>query len=399
MRQIIFVAIFGTTVLIGLAIKESQQPPPVAKNPAPPITAQPPAGPPPQPPALSKDEALQLITAENLKTALHFLASQDLEGRMSGKRGNKRAFAYIEDMYKSFGLKTERDRFAIQRVNPGPHNEQGDDFTENVYAYIEGSDPVLKDEIVVIGAHGDHIGWGSRYSRSRSVAVHPGADDNASGTVCIMAVAEAFAKLGPIPRTIVFQSYSGEEMGLIGSRHYVSNPTFPKNGPAINKHIAMCNLDMVGRLGRGAYAVGWHDGMSSIDLRRYISELSSKYTFARNITGHSSGGSDHAPFYNARVPIAFLHTGTHGDYHTPTDTADKINYTGMEGIAKYCFELAYKIVHADTRPAFNHASFKKMDYIHDHGHKGDPKWIHHYHRHHVREGHNHSHEHEHSHEK
>jgi len=395
---IIFVIALSATIFIGLHFKQRSKPSvsqaPIVR----PLPPKPPLTPNlPEPSVLTKDEALQLISAENLKTALEYLASEELEGRMSGKRGNKLAADYIEKMYKQFGLKTERDRFNISRRNDGPNNEQGDTFTENIYAYIEGSDPNLKDEIVVVGAHMDHIGYGPSYSRSNRIAIHPGADDNASGTVCLMTIAEAFSRLGPLPRTVIFQSYSAEEMGLIGSRHYVSNPTFPKNGPSIKKHIAMINMDMVGRLGKGAYAVAWHDGSSSIDLRRYINELNGTYRFANNITSQGSGGSDHAPFYNARVPVAFLHTGLHGDYHTPNDTADKINYEGMEQVAKYCFELVYKVVHANTRPTFDHVNFKAMDYIHDHGHKNDPDWIHHYHRPLLREEHSHPHVPDHSH--
>ncbi len=109
----------------------------------------------------------------------------------------------------------------------------------------------------------------------------------------------------------------------------------------------------------------------------HVDELNKKYTFAKTITSRGGGGSDHASFYNKRVPIAFLHTGGHPHYHKPTDTADKINYDGLEKVSRYAFELAWLVCQSEARPAFNHVAFKKMDYVHDHG--GVP-FMHHYHR-------------------
>lgn len=317
---------------------------------------------------LSVADALQTIKSDNLKESLEYLASDELEGRMSGKKGHFTSVKWIEDECKKIGLKTERQKFSIRRMNPGPKNEQGEDWTENLFAYIEGNDPVLKDEIVVIGAHLDHIGYGPSMARDNVIGVHNGADDNASGSVVVLEAAKFFAKVGPQPRTIVFQWYSAEEMGLHGSNFYVNNPTFPKNGPNIKKHVAMINLDMVGRLGSGFYSVGWHDGNSSIDLRKIINDLNPKYPFNKSITSHGSGGSDHANFHNKKVGIIFLHTGLHADYHTVKDDADKINYDGLEKIAQYASEAAYIISNLSAAPKFNHKDFKPMQTTHDHGH-------------------------------
>ena len=327
------------------------------------------------------DEALGSINEAELKKDLEYLASQELEGRMSGKKGNVVAADYIKKKYEAMGLKTMYDKFSIQRVNPGPNNERGDDFTQNIYAWIEGSDPVLKDEVVVIGAHMDHIGYGPSMSRAPGRrAVHPGADDNASGTVALMQIAKAFSQLqGKVKRTVVFQSYSAEEMGLIGSRFYCNNPKFPLSNPSIRKHIFMLNMDMVGYLGKGQYFAGFEAGESSVDIARIINDLNGKYSFAKKITSRGSGGSDHACFYNKQVPIAFLHTGLHAYYHTPDDTADKINYNGIEQIARYAFELAWNVTQATDAPRFNVADFKEMEYTHDHGHPEAP--FHSYHQH------------------
>ena len=331
------------------------------------------------------EEALSSITSQELKDHLYHLASDELEGRMSGKKGNVTAAAYIKEFHEDNDLYTEYQRFQIRRLNPGPKNERGDNFTQNIFAWIPGNDPVLKNEIVVIGAHIDHIGYGPSMSRTRRRReIHNGADDNASGTVALMEIAQAFSMLkGKVKRTVVFQSYSAEEMGLIGSRHYCNNPTFPRDNPSIRSHIFMLNLDMVGYLGRGQYFTGFNAGDSSPDIGRIINRLNGKYSFARQITSRGSGGSDHASFYNKRVPIAFLHTGLHRYYHTPDDTADRINYSGIEKVARYAFELAWRICQADSSPRFNVAEFKEMPYIHDHGHPEVP-FPHDYHRHGIR---------------
>lgn len=323
-------------------------------------------------------DALNSITAEELKKHVYYLASDELEGRMSGKKGNVKAFDYIKKTYEKYGLKTMYDKFKIRRVNPGPHNEIGDDFTQNVYAWIEGNDPVLKNEIVVIGAHGDHIGYGPRYSRTPNRReVHNGADDNASGTAALLVLAKAFSMLkGKNKRTVVFMSFSAEEMGLIGSAHYVRNPKFPIGNPNLKNHVFMLNMDMIGYLDKGKYYGWFASGQSSVDIDRHIRELNQKYQFAIRITSRRSGGSDHAVFYNRGIPVAFLHTGLHRYYHTPDDDAHRINYEGMEKVAKYAFELAWRICQSDKRPKFNQKDFKPMHCTHDHGHRDVPFHVH-----------------------
>jgi hypothetical protein len=342
-----------------------------------------------EPKEYTVEEAIQAINRAELEHDLRYLASDELEGRMSGKRGNVLAADFIKRKYESFGLETMYHKFNINRVNPGPKNEIGDNFTQNIYAWIPGNDPKLKDEIVVVGAHMDHIGYGPSMSRTpRRREVHNGADDNASGTVALLQIAKAFSMLkGQNKRTVVFQSYSAEEMGLIGSRFYCNNPIFPQGNPSIRSHVAMINLDMVGYLGRGRYFAGFEAGDSSIDIGKIINNLNGKYSFAKKITSRGSGGSDHASFYNKRVPVAFLHTGLHDYYHTPDDIADRINFDGIEQISRYAFELAWAICQSDNRPVFNEADFKAMEYTHDHGHKEVP-FIHSYHEHHS---HDHSH--------
>ena len=315
------------------------------------------------------DDAVNSIKKDKLKKDLYYLASTELEGRMSGKKGNVTAADFIKKEFDRMGLDSMYHKFPIERKNPGPKNEIGDGFTQNVYGWIEGNDPLLKDEIVVIGAHMDHIGYGPSMSRDRrKMAVHPGADDNASGTVALLEIAEAFSLLkNKVRRTVVFQAYSAEEMGLLGSRYYCNNPTFPIDDPDINKHVFMLNMDMVGHLGRGVYFAGFDASPSSIDVGKKIKELDGKYDFASRITSRGTGGSDHACFYNRKIPVAFLHTGLHPYYHKPVDTPDKINYEGLESISRYAFELSWKIAQTNQPPRFNTVTFKELPYLHDHG--------------------------------
>jgi hypothetical protein len=318
---------------------------------------------PQQPPAIKQptfEDALSSINEKDCFVDLSYFASDYLEGRMSGKKGNVAAAEYILRSLEECGLRTTTQQFKISRANPGPKGESGDDFTRNVYGWIDGCD--LKDEIVVVGAHFDHIGYGPKYSRSNSVAVHNGADDNASGTTAVLAIARAMSGLKP-SRTVVFQFYSAEEMGLVGSRFYCNNPIFPVDNPDIRKHVAMINLDMVGHLRTDEFKVSIPEG---IDMWPIIGELAGRYRFASKVTGRGTGGSDHASFYNKKIPVAFIHTGTHKYYHTPQDDVSTLNIPGVVQISKYAFELAWRLAN-EKKPSFDEASFKEMPYTHDHG--------------------------------
>lgn len=294
-----------------------------------------------EPPSL--DDAVSLIVAKDIRADVEYLASPELEGRMSGKRGNVKAAQFIEQRLADLGLPTMRDRFSISRINEGPNRELGDGFSENVYAWIEGI-----DEVIVIGAHFDHIGWGPRLSRVNQVAIHPGADDNASGTAGVLAIAQAFALLqDQVHRTIVFQLYSGEELGLLGSRHYCVNPKFPLDNPSMDKHILMINLDMIGNF-RGSTRESIVENRTTLDY--FISELNTQYPGVYSIMRRGAGaggGSDHVSFHNRGVPVIFFFTGLTPEYHTPQDTPDRLNYDGCEIITRYAFALAWLVSQAD----------------------------------------------------
>lgn len=294
----------------------------VAEKPEKPETITVEPEPEPEDESFTIEHAIESITKEELKEHVFFLADDALEGRQSGEPGCDKARDYIKQQFENFGLPTELDEFRVSR---------GDGSAENVYAWIEGSEK--PNEIIIIGAHYDHIGKGR-------MGVYNGADDNASGTSAVLEMAEALAMIkDECKRTIVFQCYAGEELGMVGSNHYCESPTFPKSGPSLQSHIFMENLDMIGYLGsRTSTDVGPVDPL--------IQELNSKYPFAKRVTrsGRSGGASDHVPFSRRGVPSVFIHTGTGpSPYHKVTDDADKLNYDGMESISKYGLELVWQI--------------------------------------------------------
>lgn len=349
MKKAIVLAILTAAILVTLTVKAPDR---TQSKPTNPQTT----------PSLTIENSVLSITAEECKSDLAYLASDELEGRMSGKKGNVLAAKFIKDRLDRAGLRTLTQRFKIKSINPGPKQEVGDEFTENVYAVIEGSE--IPDEIVVMGAHFDHIGYGPKYSRGGGLEVHNGADDNASGTVAVLEAATALAGLKP-KRTILFQFYSAEEMGLLGSRHYCENPMFPESNPDISKHIAMINLDMVGHLRTSEYKVSVPE--SAPDIGKIIDELTTRYGFARNVTGRGTGGSDHASFYNKRIPVAFIHTGLHRHYHTPSDDLETLNIDGIAQIARYAAELVWMLADEANVPEFDESKFEEMPYLHDHG--------------------------------
>ncbi len=201
----------------------------------------------------------------------------------------------------------------------------------NVVAYIPGQGEG-KDEYIVVGAHYDHLGRGEAGSMSMNSRnqIHNGADDNASGTVAMLQMARHFAKSKPA-RSIIFIAFTGEERGLLGSAHFVNNPPVP-----LDRIVAMLNLDMVGRLKGDALEVGGTGTASEFDAMVKAVDVKTPLKLkpaASRVGGRGGlGPSDHASFAAKKIPVIFLWTGNHIDYHRPTDDADKINFVGMAQI-------------------------------------------------------------------
>jgi aminopeptidase YwaD len=222
--------------------------------------------------------------------------------------------------------------------------------TRNVVMMIPGSDKALKNEYVIIGAHFDHLGMGGPGSGSRvpdTIGVHHGADDNASGVGMELELAQ---KLTASPkshkRSILVVAFSGEEEGLLGSKRFIDNSEID-----LNKVNAMVNLDMVGRLNENSRVqVG---GVGTSDLFRKIIFASCDTTILKlSFSEEGYGPSDHAAFYGKNIPVLFVSSGAHLDYHTPADTWEKINYQGMLKISDVAYRVITELANMDTKLAF-----------------------------------------------
>lgn len=220
--------------------------------------------------------------------------------------------------------------------------------TANVVGLLEGGDPTLKNEVVVIGAHMDHLGMGGpgSLSASKKPEIHHGADDNASGTAGVMALAEYFSSLSTRPkRSLLFMAFSGEELGLLGSAHYVKDPILP-----LDRTVAMLNMDMIGRMvdnklivsGSGT-SPAWNPLIDAVNS-------AANFNLAKSESGF--GASDQQSFYTAKIPVLFFFTGLHSDYHKPSDTADKINAVDEARVVQMVADCAARIADMPDRPAY-----------------------------------------------
>lgn len=223
--------------------------------------------------------------------------------------------------------------------------------TANVVMVIEGAK--LKDEYVIVGAHFDHLGMGGPGSSSRiqdTVAIHSGADDNASGVALMIELAEKLASdKGKHARSILFVAFTGEEMGLLGSKYFVENMGI--NPSAVN---LMVNLDMVGRMkeGNGVQVGGVG---TAAGLRDTVISFNDTTLLSLSFTDEGYGPSDHSSFYGKNIPVLFITTGAHLDYHTPFDTFDKLNYAGMVRIGNLIYEIVTAAANDTARLAFREA--------------------------------------------
>jgi hypothetical protein len=219
---------------------------------------------------------------------------------------------------------------------------------KNVMGLLRGSDPKLRDEIIVIGAHYDHLGLGERDSMAPSQMgqIHHGADDNASGTAGMMELARIFsAERDHLRRSILFMAYSGEEMGLLGSAHYVQEPWLP-----LDRTIAMLNLDMIGRISHNRLFVGGVG--TSPNFRQIVQEENRQSGFDVDFSDSGYDASDHMSFARREIPVMFFFSGLHADYHKPSDTWDRVEPGETGKLLELVARVARRIDQAGQRPAY-----------------------------------------------
>ena len=319
-----------------------------------------------QTPTLSEDTSklkyANSITTKDLKEYLYVLASDSMQGRETGTIGQRSAANYIANFFKEIGIppykyNTYFQKFKVRNVRRyGKWKKQSNKKYikgENIIGYIEGTD--LKDELLVITAHYDHLGT------KEDSLIYNGADDNGSGTSSIMEIAQAFMlakKEGKGPRrSVLIMPVSGEEKGLLGSKYYADNPIYP-----LENTIANLNVDMIGRIDDYhdnpdyVYLIG-SDRLStelhqiSEDVNKQYINLELDYKFnEEDDPNRYYYRSDHYNFAKNNIPVIFYFNGVHADYHKTSDTVDKIHFEKIQKISRYIFLTAWELANRNERP-------------------------------------------------
>ncbi|RNC83798.1 MAG: M28 family peptidase [Balneola sp.] len=269
------------------------------------------------------------ITPEDIESHITFLASDELEGREAGTASEATAANYIADHFRDFGLEPAGDdrtffqEFTINTAllrNPHSTDTTGEKrLSKNVAGLLRGNGQ--SDEVIIIGAHYDHLGYGEFGSLYRGDVqrIHNGADDNASGTTGLLELAQYFSEHRP-QKDILFLAFSGEEMGLLGSAHYVEEPTID-----LENAIAMINMDMIGRMTDKKLIVF---GVGTAEKWEAILDSANTGDLALNKVTDGTGASDHTSFYYKNIPVLHYFTDTHSDYHKPSDDTEYVNFNG-----------------------------------------------------------------------
>lgn len=295
------------------------------------------------------------ITSNELKTHLYKFASNEFEGRKVGEKGQKKASKFLESYYIKQGIKSPFEGESYYQFIPSDFfsNKEKIKSSENVLAYIRGNEK--PEEIVVVSAHLDHLGI------TEDGKIYYGADDDGSGTVALMEMAQAFNKAkkegyGP-KRSILFLHFTAEEIGKKGSDYYVKHPVFPLENTVVD-----LNIDMIGRIDKihednkdYVYLIG-SDRLSK-ELHYLSEKVNNSYynidiDYRYNVIGerhHYYSRSDHYNFAAKKVPVIFYFNGEHDDYHKPSDTPDKIDYELLQKRSRLVFATAWQIANQERR--------------------------------------------------
>jgi hypothetical protein len=286
--------------------------------------------------------ALDSITDRDLNRHIATLADDTFEGREAGSRGGRAAGVY---------LGKELQRLALQGAGDDlGYYQSFDSRSRNVLAYVQGSDPGMAREYIIVSAHYDHVGYGTEQNSYGPIGrIHNGADDNASGTAGLLETIEAVTLLEPAPRrSILFAFWDGEEKGLLGSQHWIDHPTVP-----LERVRCMINMDMIGRL-RGD-RVELYGTRTARGARQLFSRANAEGLLL-DFTWEMKANSDHHTFYSRGIPAFMLHTGLHDDYHRPSDDAEKVNIEGTRRVARLLFHAVRALADAAELPPFRAAS-------------------------------------------
>jgi len=295
-----------------------------------------------------------VANARALETDIRFLASDQLEGRGTGTAGNDSAAAYIARRFASLHLRplgTGFEQHFVAHPLTAHRAEPVALSTENVVAMLPGTDSSLRGEFVVVGAHFDHLGRSTEgaLDPDRKNVIRHGADDNASGTAAVLELARLFA-MRPTRRSIVFATFSGEELGLLGSEYFVTNSPLP-----VDSAVAMINFDMVGRLRDDKLIV--YGVATATELPTLLDSANASIQPLRiTALGDGYGPSDHSSFYARNIPVLHFFTDLHEDYHRAGDVASKINAPGEARVVNVAERVIREIADRPTRLTFVRSS-------------------------------------------
>ena len=310
---------------------------------------------------------------DDMRQTVKYLASQELGGRYPGTAGDTLASEYIVEQLRSLKLKpVVKGKKKTGYYHNFTYGKEVERTTHNILAVLPGKDKQLKNEYIVVGSHYDHLGLGGQGSGSRrpdTLGVHPGADDNASGDAVVLELAKYFKKVRS-PRSIIFAFFGAEEQGLVGSKQFLEwmkqEDNQRKNLPdSLKGIVAMVNLDMVGRMRDNAMSVS---GTGTSSGFKAMAEKAAEQTNLNiSCTPDGYGPSDHASFVAQEIPVLFLTTGGHMEYHTPDDVPSTLNYDGMQQTLDFSQELITRLASMPTTPDYisvpssntmKHAKFK-----------------------------------------
>lgn len=288
--------------------------------------------------SLKNDLSVEIVP-EDIEFHIDFLAGDALEGRETGTPGAAKAANHIADHFEVFGLlpmdesKNYFQEFIVDMSTlNNPHRTDSTGFSDeeriarNIVGMVQGAEYPRK--YIVTGAHYDHLGMGrfGSLSNRKDLQIHNGADDNASGTAGLLELAHYFAHNKP-QKSLIFAAFSGEELGLLGSRYFVENAPVP-----LDQIEAMINMDMIGRLKENKLLIF---GAGSSDSWDSLIETSNVDSIQIETIPDGTGASDHASFYNKKIPVLHYFTHTHADYHRPSDDTEYINFEGEDKVLEH----------------------------------------------------------------
>lgn len=303
--------------------------------------------------ALSPRSDSPRADATGIRRDIEYLASDRLEGRLTGTPGNDSAAAYLARRYRSLGLielvpgyLQPFDALSAQDAHMGRTEPRR---TQNVVALLRGRDPALRYEYIVIGAHFDHLGRSAMFALDPEAgdAIRNGADDNASGTAAVLDLARILSAHPP-RRSVIFANFSGEELGVLGSSWFVGHAPVP-----LGNIVAMLNFDMVGRLRNDKLIV--YGTSTATELKGIVDSTNAAEgspMFRISGGGDGYGPSDQSSFYAKDIPVLHFFTDLHDDYHRATDDADKINAPGEARVVDLVLHVARAIADRPSRLTF-----------------------------------------------